>query len=160
MKKFAAISDSGKYRYLLLRRRSDDLPLMNFIMLNPSTADGHKDDPTIRRCMSFARREGYGGIAVTNLFAYRAADPKELMKAADAIGPENNAYILRQLNFGGITSCAAWGVGGCLLYRNKTVARMIKDAGANLSCLGVTKGGYPKHPLYLKGDTPLISFGD
>lgn len=92
MEKTAIISDCGRYRYQLGRTWSDG-PIARFIMLNPSTADATEDDPTIRRCISFAKREGAGAISVVNLFAFRATKPADMMKATDPIGPENNDHL-------------------------------------------------------------------
>lgn len=88
----AGISECGTYRYWLCREWSPGLDSLVWLMLNPSTADATQDDPTIRRCMGFARRWGYGGITVVNLYAYRATNPRDLLTAADPVGPENDRY--------------------------------------------------------------------
>lgn len=140
----AVISPCGQYRYRLDRRWGDG-PTLGFIMLNPSTADAEIDDATIRRCMGFARREGCGGIQVVNLFAYRATDPAHLLTVADPIGPENDLYV-RSLK-GPVV--AAWGA--------HPMARK-GFFGRHLLCLGKTKDGYPRHPLYVHRDAPLIDY--
>lgn len=157
MSRGAKISECGQYRYGLLRRWNDDLPL-TFVMLNPSTADADLDDPTIRRCMGFARRDGYGGIYVFNLYAYRATDPKALLTCADPVGPENDSYLTRHLwaaHQQGRPVVAAWGA-NARPDRVRAVLDLVP--GAPWRCLGVTKAGAPKHPLYIKGDQPLIPF--
>jgi hypothetical protein len=120
--------------------------------LNPSTADEKEDDPTIRRCVNFAKRLGYGGAHMLNLFAYRATDPQEMKKAVDPVGPYNDRitklYIADRHN----DFVAAWGIHGSYMGRDKVVAAMIPE----LLCFGVTKEGHPRHPLYLRNDTGLI----
>jgi hypothetical protein len=135
--------------------------LLPFIMLNPSTADASIDDPTIGRCMSFARREGYGGISVVNLFAFRATSPEDMKAADDPFGPEGSEYIERTLNAGAITGVpivAAWGTHGGYRGRDEAVVLSARGWGANLVCLGTTKEGHPRHPLYVKGDQPFVPF--
>lgn len=158
----ATISDCGRYRYQLWRefdRAGDDLfaapepgsmPVM-FVMLNPSTADAATDDPTIRRCVGYARRWGASGIKVRNLFALRATDPKELYTTHDPVGPENDFHILAGCRDATHVVCA-WGAHGSLHGRDKHVAAMLRDAGATLYHLGLTTKGQPRHPLYLPGD--------
>jgi len=149
----AFLSNDGLYRYSLTRRW-DESDLLCWIMLNPSTADADNDDPTIRRCMSFARAWGYGGILVVNLFAFRATDPKELVKATDPIGPCNNS-ILETAAKSHVT-VAAWGCGGALKDRGGKVRGLLGDC--ELLCLGLTKDRYPKHPLYVPADTVAVPF--
>ncbi len=93
MLKSAIISECGEYRYSLSRIWDESLPAIAFLMLNPSTADGSQDDPTIRRCISYAKQWGYGVLHVVNLFAYRATDPQDLLEVLDPIGPENFYHI-------------------------------------------------------------------
>jgi hypothetical protein len=130
-------------------------------MLNPSTADANIDDPTIRRCMSFARREGAGGIIVVNLYGLRATDPAELLKTKDPFGPDNRANI-KGLGMDAVANCmpvvCAWGVGGWVKSADRDAVHLLKSTGARLVCLGTTKAGHPKHPLYIKGDQPLVPF--
>lgn len=155
----AIISDCGKYRYVLRRSLGSVLrwykPML-FIMLNPSTADATQDDPTIRRCMDFAKREGMTHLNVVNLFALRATDPAELKKAADPIGPENDRYIeeeVRRHSIGAVI--AAWGAHP---FAAERAAEVLKKY-PTLYCLGKTKSGAPRHPLYLRADSPLIEVG-
>jgi hypothetical protein len=160
----ATISPCGKYRYDLTRTWDVEQPTVVFCMLNPSTADGDKDDPTIRRCVAYAKAWGYGRLVVVNLFAYRATDPDELKSAPDQVGPENDEYIRRHAT--GSVVVAAWGANvlkptsGSLRPRSIHVARLIDEVG-DIRCLGLTRDGQPKHPLYLKRDAmPLLYPGD
>jgi hypothetical protein len=151
MKSSAIISPCGLYRYGLTRKWGDG-PRVCFVMVNPSTADAEQDDPTIRRCIGFAQREGGGSLEVVNLFALRATDPKALRKHPDPIGPGNNAALRTAFDRAG-RIIAAWGAHGRLHARDVTVARMLGDKAM---CLGVTARGDPRHPLYLPADAPLI----
>lgn len=155
MEKDALISDCGRYRYWLTRTWGTLRPAC-FIMLNPSTADASVDDPTIRRCIGFAKAWGCSGITVVNLFAFRATDPKK-MKAVnfDAIGPENDRHIKICVASAGITVCA-WGAHGGFLGRDQEVKKIARSAGSLITqCLGRTKDGYPKHPLYVPNSAKL-----
>lgn len=149
----ATFSPCRSYRYSLTRVWNPKLPSVMFVGLNPSTADEHGDDPTVRRCIGFARKWGFGGVMLVNLFAYRSTDPSGLLEVDDPIGRGNDRHIL---------SCAgrakrivvAWGTKGCLLDRNQDVLAILPRA----YCFGVTKEGHPKHPLYLAGDTSVQPF--
>lgn len=149
MKRGAQFSDCRKYRYALWRTWDEDSHVL-FIGLNPSTADENKDDPTIRRCVGFAKQWGFGGIYMLNLFAYRATNPKELFKAESPIGAENDNYLKMYFDKAGL-HIACWGVWGEFMNRGDEVISLLgKD---NLKCLGLTKTDLPKHPLYLKRGT-------
>lgn len=137
------------WRYRLWRIWSEVEPAIGFCMLNPSTADESVDDPTIRRCIGFARAWGYGGVVIVNLFALRSTDPKALAKHPDPIGPDNDAY-LSQLAETVPLIIAAWGVHGKLLDRQMQVRTMLHG---KLWHLGLTRDGAPKHPLYLAAGT-------
>ena len=141
----ANFSRCGRYRYTLWRRWDVDRPAVMIIGLNPSTADARQDDPTIRRCIGFARAWGYGGLVVTNLFAFRATYPVDLKAAADPVGPCNDAWIRRMARQVGII-VAAWGNDGAWLQRSARVRRML---AGRLHCLRLNAGGEPAHPLYL-----------
>jgi hypothetical protein len=117
-------------------------------MLNPSTADALVDDPTVRRCAGFTRSWGYSSLAVLNLFALRATDPGELLDAEDPVGPGWNDH-LRTAVEADLVVCA-WGA-SVPFARDREVLDMLR--GVDLYCLGLTKQGYPRHPLYVKGDT-------
>jgi hypothetical protein len=138
----AVVSPCGTYRYEL-RRVWAAGPLCGWIMLNPSTADAEQDDPTIRRCMGFARAWGYAGIVVRNLYALRATDPRELATHPQPWGPDNDTHLMNAVD-DPITVCA-WGSRG---ERGDTVINALADAGANLHHLGLTRAGKPRHPLY------------
>lgn len=146
----AALSRCKTYRYALWRHWSDAPPVL-FVMLNPSTADASQDDPTIRRCISFAQRWGYGGILVGNLFALRSPDPQQLRTASDPIGPQNERW-LRRLSQQSAVVVGAWGNHGMLLNRGEAVAARFPG----LLCLGLTQQGQPRHPLYVPRDAGLM----
>ena len=138
----------GPYRYRLWRRW-DDADTLLFVMLNPSTADHQRDDPTLRRCMGFARRWGFGGVEVVNLFAWRATRPRALREAPDPVGPRNDQVIAEA------AACcaaviAAWGAHGALRDRAAVVRAALRAASPR--CLGLTAAGQPRHPLYVPAD--------
>lgn len=148
----AVISECGAYRYRLTRGPFDSRTLC-FVMLNPSTADAETDDPTIRRCIAFAAREGCPSITVVNAYALRATDPRELRRHRDPVGPENHIHL------DGIAHAydrivVAWGA-RIDDQREREVEAILRRGGARLLCLGKTKDGYPRHPLYVRGDQPL-----
>jgi hypothetical protein len=158
MNKAAQISECGLYRYTLHRCWGNPLAhgkTCEWIMLNPSTADHEIDDPTIRRCISFAKQWDCDRIRVLNLFALRTPDPKHLKTATDPIGPENDE-IIKHFAFWerAWITVFAWGTNGRLFKRSGKIARWFPDA----YCLGKTKDGHPKHPLYVKNDTELVLF--
>lgn len=154
--KSAVISPCGTFRYELRRTWDSLLPVLVFVMLNPSTADAEKDDATIRKCMGFAQRFGFGGIVVVNLFAYRARDPKDLKAAGFPVGPENDAAILRAIQ-GGQVICA-WGANANRTPRPAYVVKMLQAAGVQPKCLAITGDGFPAHPLMLSYDRPLLDY--
>ncbi len=148
----AVISDCGQYRYLLRRTWDHDRMRALFVMLNPSTADADIDDPTIRSCARLCRSWGYGSFEVVNLFGWRASDPKELAKADDPVGPKNDGIADAAISRCDVAICA-WGAHA---MAERRASAMINLIGANRPaafCLGQTKGGSPKHPLYLKTGT-------
>lgn len=166
--KAAQISDDKLYRYFLVRywgsRDPNHIPrILIFVMLNPSTADAVVDDPTIRRCMGFARREGYDGVLVVNLFAYRSAKPEIMRSAQNPIGPENDQWLIRAFQYARefkIDVIAAWGAHGQFEDRDMKVAKLACRYGVQMKCLGKTDAGDPRHPLYIKADKvfePLMS---
>lgn len=151
----ADFSPCRTWRYALWRRWDwqDYANQVMFIGLNPSTADESEDDPTIRRCIGFAKRWGYGGLIMMNAYAFRATDPKVMKAATDPIGPGNDeAFCYRRTHVGLIV--AAWG-SHCSQERADQVCQAISRP---IKCLGKNKNGSPKHPLYLRGDTELIDF--
>ena len=129
-------------------------------MLNPSTADAHEDDPTIRKCVGFAKRLGYGGIEVLNLFAFRATDPKQLRAASYPVGPENDLIITNKLHSlglheRGIVICA-WGANAKNLQRPQQLRTHLALSGVRLRALALTKDGIPSHPLMLPYTSKLM----
>lgn len=161
--KAAVISDCDAFRYFLARVWDKSLRIMIWVMLNPSTADASLDDPTIRRCAAFARENGYGGIMVVNLFAFRATEPKDMKAAADPVGPDNDDWLRRVFAYAldqGVDVVCGWGVHGVMFDRDYAVAKLAEDMGVVLRCLGKSKDGCPKHPLYIKGGTPFVPLRD
>lgn len=153
----AVISDCGAYRYLLRRVWDHKKPRALFVMLNPSTADARKDDPTIRSCVRLVTALGYGSLEVVNVFGYRATNPKELTVAADPIGPDNEKIVMSAINRCDVVICA-WGAHP-MAERNTTFLRgHIQSRRPTAYCFGKTKGGAPKHPLYIKSGTELEAY--
>ena len=154
MKKYARID--GNYRYLLRRKWDENAPQITFVMLNPSTADANQDDPTLRKCIHFAKSFSCGSLEVVNLFAYRATNPRELKKIADPVGSRNNCYIELAIRRADLI-IVAWGTKGIFQKRNDEVLNLISGK-QSLHCLGLTKDGHPRHPLYLRKSTERIIF--
>jgi len=126
-------------------------------MLNPSTADAQRDDPTIRRCTGFARRWGFGGIEVVNLFAWRATKPEELRRASDPVGRLNDRAILRAARECAMT-IAAWGNHGAWMGRTDRVLEILRGV-CEVRVFGLTAIGQPKHPLYLSRRCAAVPMG-
>lgn len=146
----AVISECGKYRYHLRRVWDEQLPRICWIMLNPSTADYTQDDPTIRRCIGFAKAWGCGGLDVVNLFALRATNPDELktVSLSAAIGPDNDEWICRVAEAPEIVRVvAAWGRRGEYGGRDREVLTTVRCQFEQ-----VGESDYPRHPLYLKSE--------
>jgi hypothetical protein len=156
MHRYAELSLDGIYRYNLERRWAEG-PMALFVMLNPSTADAAVDDPTIRKCIGFARRWGMGGVRVVNLYAARATDPKALRDFSDPVGPVNNTAIERAVHESPII-VAAWGANpGPLPGRIPHVKALIRAGGKDAMTLGLTKHGQPRHPLYAPYGPGLVA---
>lgn len=158
----------GAYRYLLWRRwsRYSPLPPLVWIMLNPSTADGMNDDPTLRRCIGFTKaRRHHQGLVVVNLFAYRATDP-DTVQAGLEYQVDGQSMMIGGLNdtilsfIGGSypVGVAAWGAQHWAKERAEHVTALLRAQGMNLLCLGLTDGGHPRHPLFVKGSTDMEKF--
>ena len=146
------------YRYTLWREwDAANTTYCQFIGLNPSTADETKDDPTIRRCIAFAKALGYGALCMTNLFAWRDTLPAKMKKAKEPIGPENDRYLIEVGKSAGVI-VAAWGLDGRHFYRGMKVQQMFRGEGLTIYCLRLTKVGYPEHPFYLPKSLRPISF--
>lgn len=144
----AIFSPCSTYRYSLTRLWDGDRELVMFVGLNPSTADAALDDPTIRRCVRFAKDWGFGGILMLNVFAYRSTEPNKLRAIEDPVGPMNDktfAFFRMKPRL----IVAAWG-NNCPPEREREVLDLI---GRPVYALGHTKFGHPKHPLYLRADT-------
>ena len=152
----AEFSTDGVYRYSLWRRWAPG-PRLGFIGLNPSTACSERDDPTIRKCIGFARRLGFGGIEVGNLFALRSRWPRALAVAAEPIGPENDSFLLAMA--GRMAACVAcWGNHGSLFDRDQVVVALMRSRGIQLMCLSLTAKGQPGHPLMLPYSSNISEF--
>ena len=163
----AVIDETGMYRYVLGRRLGNLPGRLLWVMLNPSRADHVVDDPTIRKCKAFGHLWGFGEMRVVNLFAFRATDPKELLTAADPVGPENDKHIGEQI---------AWATRIVLAWGNvpSKIDRLFKSSGyytrsgfvtwkvthqpviKEVLCLGWTGQSQPRHPLYLPYTADLI----
>jgi hypothetical protein len=165
----ATLSPCGRYRWTLTRTWSDELPRLGVVMLNPSTADAERDDPTARKVCGFARREGFGGVMVGNLFAYRATDPMELHQLAAAsmpraIGPGNDSALC-EIARTCATILTAWGANARHYPRRVAdVLDILTTHGARIVCLGVTDGkadaggNQPRHPLYIPNHVHLTPY--
>lgn len=151
----AVISRCGTYRYRLDRVWDQGLPLVAFLMLNPSTADADQDDPTIRRCIGFAKSWGFGGLIVGNLFALRSTDPKALYEHPDPIGPDNDTHLVNIAQSARKVICA-WGTHGAYRDRGREVGHRLEFFP--LAALKVTKDGHPGHPLYIAASTQPKEF--
>lgn len=146
----ASFDPERRYRYRLSRVWDRDLPIVVWVMLNPSTADAFRLDPTIRRVLAFSRDWGFGGVVVVNLFALRATHPRALLAADDPTGPHNDHAIARAADSADQIALA-WGNSGTLLNRAEIVLSSLAHRQDNLLSLGVTKTGQPRHPLYVHG---------
>jgi hypothetical protein len=144
MKRGAEFSPCRRYRYALMRMWNPGTGCAMFVGLNPSTADENVDDPTIRRCIAFSKAWGFGGLLMTNLFAYRATQPADMLAQDDPVGPDNDASLRRLAAKAGVV-VAAWGTHGTHGGRH----RAVRDMLPGLHYLRLTKDGHPGHPLYL-----------
>lgn len=148
----ALFSPCRKYRYKLWRIWDDTLPMLMWVGLNPSTANEETNDPTIRRVITFSQKWGYGGIYMTNLFAWVSSKPQDLKTVADPLGDNNN--ILQSVSEKSAAIVFAWGTFKEAQARGEEVKRMFPQAVA----LGINADGSPKHPLYVKGDTQPVNY--
>jgi hypothetical protein len=146
----AAFGRGRTHRYRLWRRWEAGAACC-FVLLNPSTADESRNDPTVERCQRRARAWGYPALEVLNLFGLRATDPAELARAPDPVGPANDRFIRRVAGGAGLVVCA-WGNRGGLHGRSARVRAVLREAGAGLHHLGLTQQGEPRHPLHLSYD--------
>lgn len=163
MRRDALFSKCGRYRYALARQFPEQmLPgkpggSIAFVLLNPSTADARLDDPTVRRCIGFAQRQGAATLEILNVYALRSRDPAALRVAEDPVGPGNDDAILEVAR-----RCFAvvvgWGAFKAPFHsaRLRLVQDILERAGQPLFCLGTTAEGAPRHPLYVRADAPLV----
>lgn len=150
----AALSEDGLYRYRLWRAWGPGERLV-WVMLNPSTAGVYLNDPTIVRCIRFAARDGFDGIEVINLYALRATKPIHLADHPDPEGPDNSQHWQEVLDGRTGLVVAAWGAGDARLHLPHSQALRRWFGSPAWHSLGVTKAGYPRHPLYVRADTPF-----
>jgi hypothetical protein len=151
----AEFSANRRYRYDLWRHWSSDPGYVLFIGLNPSTADEHDDDATIKRCRDFTARFGYGRFHMANLFALCTKSPSIMRASPDPIGDDNDQYLIKLANKASVIVCA-WGDHGRHQDRDIAVIKLLNDYP--LLCLHINQSGTPKHPLYIKADTPLSPY--
>jgi hypothetical protein len=149
----AIFSENRLYRYTLTRMWNPNKEYACFVGLNPSTADEVNNDPTVRRCINYAKDWGYGGFVMLNIFAWRSTDPKPLYNLDDPVGNLNDYYLQLVSKYAGLT-VAAWGTHGKLKDRGNDVLNLL----TNPYCLKITKHGFPSHPLYLKKNLKPILF--
>lgn len=145
----ATFSPDGLYRYRLARYFNDkgiDGKMLLFIMLNPSTADAVENDPTVTRCINYAKEWGFDGLIVGNVYAYRSTDPKGMKAVPDPVGPENEAYLCDIHTEASMTVCA-WGRHG--ISREYRIKELLDG---DLWALKLTHDGHPQHPLYQKAN--------
>ena len=144
----AVYSDCENYRYQLTREWDIAGRKALFVMLNPSTATEMQNDPTVERCERRARALGFGAFRVTNIFAFRATDPREMRAQADPVGPGNDAVITESALWADRIICA-WGGHGAHLARGAATRHLLRGLGKPLFHLGLIQSGEPKHPLYI-----------
>lgn len=156
----AIFSPCRTWRYTLERIWwPQDQHWVAFIGLNPSTADEVQDDPTVRRCIGFAKSWGFGRMLMLNIFAYRATLPRDLRAAQDPVGPMNDTWLIGSTKRASLV-VAAWGTHGVYQNRHQNILKIFQNAGTTLHCLRVTKDGLPGHPLYLPRNlAPIIYEG-
>lgn len=150
----SVFSEGRKYRYTLYRKWEKGEGTIMFIGLNPSTADETEDDPTIRRCVSYAKTWGYQSLCMTNLFGFRATKPNVMMKEAFPIGRMNDAFLTLVAEEAALI-VAAWGNKGSYMNRDVEVMRLFQGKHS-LYVLRLTKNGHPAHPLYLPKTLPAV----
>jgi hypothetical protein len=145
---WAEFSSDRVHRYALWRTWDEKKGIAMFIGLNPSTADEIKNDPTVSRCINYAKRWGFGGMIMSNIFACRATDPKVMKGAEDPVGSKNDQWLLKLAKEASLI-LAVWGNHAEFMARGKAVMSLLK--GTELHCLAMNKTGHPKHPLYCSG---------
>lgn len=153
----ASFSLCRTWRYHLWRTWSAGSKRCAFVMLNPSTATETIDDPTIRRCVGYAKTWGHDGVDIVNLFACRSTDPKAIPTFADPVGPLNDETILHVAKAASVVVCG-WGIHGAIANRGERVLDAMRVAGVAPYVLSLTKDGHPGHPLYLRKDLLPVAF--
>lgn len=157
--RIATFSPCRRYRYRLDIIWNDENPgRLVALLLNPSTADEFKDDPTVARVCRRAKHLGLGGAVILNAFAWRDTDPRKMKAAEDPVGPDNDATLMRTLHEaaqGDWPVMAGWGAHGGYRNRGAQVKALAIGQGVQLQCLKVTAGGHPQHPLYCGNDWAL-----
>ena len=161
----ATLSDDLVHRFALWRQVGNDLelPHVTFVMLNPSTADHKEDDPTIRRCVGFAKAWGCSTLHVVNLFPYRTPEPSDLIDAAEAgvdiWQTERNEEAMRRAFERSTLMVCAWGANAARIKPDLNRRSLVDlNDGYPFWCFKLTKSGHPWHPLYMKAGTPLVQF--
>ena len=158
-KSTAAFSDCSRYRYLL-ERRWEDGPKCLFAGLNPSTATADIDDATVRKCAALARTWGFSGMTIVNLFAVRCRYPQVLSTHQDPVGPENDRFLLPAIEQAH-TVVAMWGNHGLKSYGQSAGRdQYILSLRDDWQCIGITKLGAPRHPLYVASSSTLVNFAE
>ncbi|MCQ4045821.1 DUF1643 domain-containing protein [Streptantibioticus rubrisoli] len=152
----AVFGPEAVHRYALTRTWDPAGSHAVFVLLNPSMATAHQDDPTVRRLAGFARREGHGGLVLANLFAVRCTHPTGLPSCPEPVGEHNDA-LLALLAEAAREITVGWGTWGSLRRADEVLA-LLRGHGARLYALGVTQAGYPRHPLYLAKSAPLLPY--
>ena len=168
----AVFSDCGRYRYWLERIWDLQRPILPWVLLNGSTAGTVRNDPTVKRVIGFTRRWNFGGLWLVNAFAGVATKPVDLFAMDDKVGPLNRHYVQKTIRDAWQHTCSltdtpelpvvlGWGNHGARGEQDRRVLDWISRAGApvRLQCLGVTKRGCPRHPLYRAADTARVSYG-
>ena len=159
VKSTATFSDCGRYRYLL-ERRWDEGPSCLFIGLNPSTATAESDDATVRKCIALARSWGFSGITMANLFAVRCRYPQILSSHQHPVGPETDRFLLPAIEQAH-TVVVMWGNHGLKSYgQSARRDQYILSLRGDWQCVGITKHGAPRHPLYVANSSTLVNFAE
>ena len=159
LERTAVFDKTGQYRYRLDRRWQAEGPTVAFVMLNPSTADARKDDPTLRACIQFAQQWECAALCVVNLFGYRTPHPQVLAAAADPVGAENDEYVVQAAN-AAEKVVLGWGNFGGLWGRDRAVLNLLRSHESKIYCLQRNKSGHPRHPLYIRRTVALQPFAE
>ena len=157
IKSEAVYSKCENYRYTLTRVWDENKKKVLFIMLNPSTADETKNDPTVERCERRAKKLNFGSFRICNIFAWRETSPLQLMKTDEPVGKDNDFHISKSVLWSDVIICA-WGTHGTYFNREAEVKNLLSNNGAKLYHLGLTKNGHPKHPLYITYTQNIVAW--